>query len=69
MLFSVGNIDNATGKAGTQYKKVTWDSTTRSMVYFMGFGILWILAFIIAAAQFVIITAAVTWYFSHGSDS
>ena len=66
-VFSVGDIDN--GPAGTQYKTVKWNQTTRGAMYFMLFGILWILAFLIACSQFVIIGACSTWYFSHGSDA
>lgn len=68
MVFSVGNIDDS-GVPGSQLKTITWSQTTREMVWFMGFGILWILSFLIAAAQFVIIVACTTWYFSHGSDT
>ena len=67
MVFSVGDIDN--GPEGTQYKVVKWNQNTRSMIYFMAFGILWILSFLIACAQFIIIVACSTWYFSHGSDT
>ena len=67
-LFSVGNIDDS-GPDGNQIKTVTWSQATRNMVYFMCFGILWVLSFLIAVSQFVIIVAATTWYFSHGSDT
>ncbi|CDW78517.1 UNKNOWN [Stylonychia lemnae] len=66
-VFSVGDIDN--GPEGTQYKTVKWSQSTRNMIYFMCFGILWITSFLIAASQFVIIVACSTWYFSHGSDT
>ena len=48
LIFSVGDIDN--GPAGTQYKTVKWSDTTRQMIYFMGFGILWLLSFMIACS-------------------
>eukprot|EP00347_Sterkiella_histriomuscorum_P005869 403354968 len=67
LVFSVGDIDN--GPEGSQYKTVKWNQNTRSMIYFMVFGILWILSFMIACSQFVIIVACSTWYFSHGSDT
>lgn len=47
-VFSVGEIDN--GPAGSQYKKVVWDENVRYMIYFMGFGILWIMSFLIACS-------------------
>jgi hypothetical protein len=34
------------------------------MIYFMSFGIVWLLAFVIAVNEFVIIVSAVTWYYS-----
>jgi hypothetical protein len=39
------------------------------MLWFMGFGILWLVAFLIACAQFIIIVASCTWYFSKESDT
>jgi hypothetical protein len=44
-VFSVGEITPGTD---TQAKHVVWDQTTRNMMYFLGFGILWIMAFLIA---------------------
>jgi hypothetical protein len=38
-------------------------------MYYMFFGLLWIMAFIIACSDFIIIVAACTWYFSHTSDT
>jgi len=35
----------------------------------MGFGILWVMAFLIAFSQFIIIVTTCTWYFSHNSDT
>ena len=45
-VFSIGTIESYGD--GSQLKQVTWDSSTRQMMYFMGFGILWIMAFLIA---------------------
>lgn len=39
------------------------------MVWYMFFGFLWIMAFILACAQFVIIVGVCSWYFSHNSDA
>ena len=48
-VFSSGDIDNSSSD-GSQLKTVKWTDTTRGLVYFMGFGILWIIAFLIACA-------------------
>jgi hypothetical protein len=45
-VFSVGEIDN--GPEGSQSKVVKWNEQTRQTVYFMSFGILWIISFMIA---------------------
>jgi len=66
-LFSVGEIDH--GNEGTQYKTVVWKQETRNMIAFMIIGVLWLMAFLIACSQFVIIVATCTWYFSHNADT
>jgi len=66
-VFSIGQIDN--GPAGSQFKTIKWASNTRYMVCFMSFGILWLVSFIIACSQFVVIVACCTWYFNHNSDT
>jgi len=53
-----------TTEQGTQLKKVEWSQETYWMIYTMWFGIFWIMAFIIACNEFVVIVATVTWYFS-----
>jgi hypothetical protein len=45
-VFSIGTITSRA--AGSQIKHVEWDTQTREMMYFMFFGILWIMAFLIA---------------------
>jgi len=61
---SIGDITSSSVDAVTQTKDIVWDQNTYYMVYFMCFGILWLIAFIIACNEFVIIVSAVTWYFS-----
>lgn len=66
-LFSVGDISGSS--SGGQARHVTWDQTTRDLMYFMFFGLLWIMAFVIAFAQFIIIVGVATWYFNQDSDN
>ena len=65
-VYSVGEITPGTGG---KFKEVKWDKTTRYFWYIHWFGGLWWTAMIIAVAQFVIIVAVCTWYFSHGADT
>jgi len=69
-LFSVGDIRK--GKYSNDFnrweRKVTWDQTTRGLMYFMMFAILWGIAFLIACCEFIIIVATSTWYFSANTD-
>ena len=48
----------------TQTKDVEWDTNTTRMAWFMWFGLFWIIAFIMAANEFVVIVSTCTWYFS-----
>jgi solute carrier family 44 (choline transporter-like protein), member 2/4/5 len=59
---SIGDIkvDNA----AYQSKSIEWSSQTEYMFYFMVFGFFWVLAFIMAVNEFVIIVAGITWYYS-----
>ena len=59
---SIGEIE--VKSVTTQQKEVTWDTNTRWMAFFMYFGILWIMAFLMAANEFVTIVSTCTWYFS-----
>ena len=59
---SIGEIEVSSVKY--QSKEVEWDDNTRYMAYFMYFGILWIIAFLMAANEFVTIVSTCTWYFS-----
>ena len=59
---SIGEIE--VSSVSTQQKDVTWDSNTRWMAFFMYFGILWIIAFLVAMSEFVVIVSTCTWYFS-----
>ena len=59
---SIGEIE--VKSVTSQTKEVEWDDNTRYMAYFMYFGILWIIAFLMAANEFVTIVSTCTWYFS-----
>jgi len=47
-----------------QSKDVVWSGATEAMFWFMCFGFLWVIAFIMAMNEFVTIVAAITWYYS-----
>ena len=59
---SIGDItaDSAT----TQTKDIVWTASTEYMFYFMCFGFLWLIAFVCAVNEFVVIVSAITWYYS-----
>ena len=59
---SIGTItvESITG----QTKSVEWDDNTMYMAWYMWFGIFWIIAFLMAANEFVVIVSTCTWYFS-----
>lgn len=59
---SIGDIQ--VDNAAYQSKSIEWSSQTEYMFYFMIFGFLWVLAFIMAVNEFVIIVAGITWYYS-----
>ena len=48
----------------SQSKDIEWDSFTTYSMWYMGFGIVWLVTFIIACNEFVIIVSAITWYYS-----
>jgi len=52
----------------TQTRTVTRSDDETLIVYYMLFGILWIMAFILAANEFAIICAAATWYYSNKDE-
>ena len=63
--FCVGSIGEITDvDYVSQTKDIAWSDGTYYMMYFMIFGIVWLLAFTIAMNEFVIIVSAVTWYYS-----
>ena len=65
-IFTVGEaVQNETAKA---LANVEWSTTTRYVFLYYIFGLLWVAAFIIGCAQFIIAAAASTWYFSHQGD-
>jgi len=63
-VYTIGNITSS----GGQGKRVEWDNTTRRAWYYHFFGLFWINAFLDAFISFIIIVAASTWYFSHGTE-
>jgi len=48
----------------SQWKNLNWAPATYYMIYTMSFGIIWLMAFIVCANEFVTIVATCTWYFS-----
>lgn len=48
----------------SQEKDVAYGATVSNMLWIMIFGYFWIMAFILACNEFVIIVSAATWYFS-----
>ena len=67
-IFSVGTI----GPRDSPFSFVTtvkWSDQTRYIFIYHLFGLLWVNAFIIGCAQFVIAAACAIWYFSHTSDT
>ena len=64
-IFSVGDI---TKRGSYPIAEVKWDDTTRYVMLYYFFGLLWINAFFIAMFQFTVAVAAATWYFSYGTD-
>ena len=59
---SIGEIK--VGSVALQTKEVEWDTNTTRMAWFMWFGLFWIIAFTMAANEFVVIVSTCTWYFS-----
>jgi hypothetical protein len=58
-IYSSGTVTNA----NSVYAQFSWDVTTRNCFYFELLSILWINAFKVAFAQFVIASVASYWYF------
>jgi len=63
---NVGSIGKITPQAiSIQDRNVEWSDMTYYKMYFMVFGLFWILNFVIACNEFAVICAAATWYFSN----
>lgn len=62
---SMGDI--AVDDVHYQTKHIEWADSTYYMFYFMIFGIIWLMLFIISCNEFVVIVSAVTWYYSDKS--
>lgn len=65
-VYSVGTVEKGTLSS---LPNIVWSQNTRYVWLYHVFGMLWMIAFLVGAIQFVIATMAATWYFSHGSDS
>jgi choline transporter-like protein 2/4/5 len=65
-LWSIGDIQKRTGMP---IGEVQWETSTRNIIWFFLFGLLWMTAFIIGCAQFILAVGASTWYFSHSGDT
>jgi len=59
---SIGEIKVSSIKA--QSKDVEHSADTIYMLFYMWFGIFWLMAFLISSNEFVIIVSTCTWYFS-----
>ena len=59
---SIGDI--TVDDVSTQTKNIEWSEQTSWTVVYMTFGFLWIVFFLIACNEFVVIVSAITWYFS-----
>ena len=64
-LLCVASIGPITvDSVATQTKDIEWDDKTYWAMWYMLFGFLWIMAFIISCNEFVVIVSAITWYYS-----
>ena len=59
---SVGEITGV--NVDSQSKDIEWDTFTTWCVWLMIFGFLWLVMFLIACNEFVVIVSAITWYYS-----
>lgn len=67
-IFSIGQIGPR--DAPLQFlSTVKWEDKTRYIFLYHLFGLLWVNAFIIGCAQFIIAAACCVWYFSHQGDT
>jgi hypothetical protein len=65
-LVSIGTISDGAveGKSDSQMKEYSWSTSTTWFVWLCFFSIFWIVSFIIACNEFVIIASTISWYFS-----
>ena len=66
-VYSVGDAQKST--TNPIFADMKWNNTTRYIWIYHLFGLFWISAFIIGAAQFIISACCCLWYFSHGGKS
>ena len=62
-LMSCGNIVEMQA-AGLHYYKYDWTDEQKYLMWYTAFLFFWITAFIIAATQYILIVAVVSWYFT-----
>lgn len=67
-IICCGSVGKIIPTAGYQTKEVVWSDTTDYMIWTMIFGLIWIISFIVACNDFVIIVSTITWYFSKKTD-
>ena len=60
-VFSMGETEH---DPAYPWGTIKWEEYTRYMVYFKIFALLWMLAFLTYASQFVLISVACIWYFA-----
>ncbi|CAD8120069.1 unnamed protein product [Paramecium sonneborni] len=65
VVYIVG-LGDIKGDGSTPFATVTFDNTTRNMVYYFMFGGLWKQAFLLALNQFIIGCSVCIWYFNQG---
>ena len=64
-LVCVASIGEITPSSATlQSKDIDWSTSTTWMFWYMCFMYLWVMAFVMAMNEFVIIVTAITWYYS-----
>lgn len=65
-VYSVGEVYRS---EGTPIASVKWNNTTRYVWIYHLVGLLWVSAFIIGCAQFIIAATTCIWYFAQGGSS
>lgn len=64
-MIGVASIGEITVDSITlQQKDIVWTEMTTWAIWYMVFGFLWLVCFLIACNEFVVIVSAITWYYS-----